>query len=364
MIRAIIVDDERPAIGKLTNMLTASGKIEIAGTFTNALVALEALPRMEIEVIFLDVEMPEMNGITFANNVLNLNENTKIIFVTAYNEYAVDAFEVNAVDYLMKPVTKERLDKALAKVTRKTDVLSVSLWDIKVTCFGKFTVENKEGIPVKWRTKKAEEFFAYLIDHYGKTISRDKIIDVLWGSYEVEKARVNLNTTMYNVKKAFANVGVADLVKYSAGGYQLEEKRIHCDLWILKDSIAKIRTNSMKNMNEFEKIIKICTGGYLKENYFEWAEEKNKYFQGIYLELLIQLAKQYEEVEQPNIALEFLRKGLIMDSLNQRINKELIRLYLRIEDEVSAVKQYEGYKKGLKQEFEIELEESLWKWIK
>lgn len=359
MIKAIIVDDEVPAINRMSNMLGDTGKVEIKGMFTKAREALEAVKTMDIDVIFLDIEMPEINGITFANHILQNYSDTKIIFVTAYTEYAIDAFDVNAVDYLLKPVTKQRLNKALDKVKIKNLEEEPRKWDIQVKCFGKFTVINKEGVQIKWRTKKAEEFFAYLIDNKGKAISRDRIMDVLWNSFEMEKAMTHLNTTTYNMKKAFQNIGLVDIVKYSAGGYQLDESRIDCDLWRLTDIIDKMGKNSINSISENEKVIDICTGGYLNENYYEWAEEKNNFFQGFYLDMLIQLSKKYENDNQTNKALESLRKGLIKDPLNQRINKELIELYLRMKDEVSATKHYDTYKKKLKKEYGMDFEKEI-----
>jgi len=359
MIRAIIVDDEVPAIGRMANMLGGTGKVEVKGTFTKAREALEAVKTMDIDVIFLDIEMPEINGITFANHILQSHSNIKVIFVTAYMEYAVDAFDVNAVDYLLKPVTKDRLNKALAKIKITNIKEEVHKWEIQVRCFGKFTVTNKEGVQVKWRTKKAEEFFAYLIDNRGKAISRDRIMDVLWYSFEMEKAMTHLNTTTYNMKKAFQNIGVNDIVKYSAGGYQLDESRIDCDLWKLQDLVDKMDKSNINSISDYEKIIDICTGGYLKENYYEWAEEKSNFFQELYLDMLIQLSKKYEEDKQGNKALESLRKGIIMEPLNQRINKELVELYLRMKDEVSATKHYDTYRKKLKKEYGMDFEKEV-----
>lgn len=113
-IRCIIIDDEPLAITALKNLLKKLDYIEIVNTYNDSIEAFQQLQFNSVDLIFLDIEMPEISGIQLYKS---LNNPPQVIFTTAYRDYAIDAFDLNATDYLLKPVSFERLLKALNKVT-------------------------------------------------------------------------------------------------------------------------------------------------------------------------------------------------------------------------------------------------------
>lgn len=112
-MRCIIIDDERLARKELRTLLEASPEIEVVGECANADEAREAIERENPDLIFLDIQMPGQNGFDLLET---LDYVPYVIFVTAYDEYALKAFEVNALDYLLKPVDEDRLREAITKV--------------------------------------------------------------------------------------------------------------------------------------------------------------------------------------------------------------------------------------------------------
>lgn len=117
LIRAFVVDDERLAVDRLSRLLTATGRVSIVGSATDPEVALKELRERQVDVIFLDVQMPELSGFDL---LARLDADTPVVFTTAYDQYAVEAFAVNSVDYLLKPIEPARLDRALDKLQRFT----------------------------------------------------------------------------------------------------------------------------------------------------------------------------------------------------------------------------------------------------
>jgi two-component system LytT family response regulator len=117
MIRAFVVDDERLAVDRLRRLLEATGRVTVAGSATDAEDALVQLRERSVDVIFLDVQMPELSGFDL---LARLDADTPVIFTTAYDQYAIEAFAVNSVDYLLKPIEPARLDRALDKLQRLT----------------------------------------------------------------------------------------------------------------------------------------------------------------------------------------------------------------------------------------------------
>lgn len=118
MLRAMIVDDEAPARSEMRYLLDEVGQVEVVAEADNVRRAIEQLKDNRCDVIFLDVNMPGVNGMQFAEALGKLKNPPCIVFVTAYGEYAADAFGVNAIDYLMKPVETDRLKQAINKVSQ------------------------------------------------------------------------------------------------------------------------------------------------------------------------------------------------------------------------------------------------------
>lgn len=114
-MRALIVDDEQLARDRLKRLL-AGGALTLIGEAANGTEALEKIETLQPDVVFLDIEMPELNGLEVARSLTGENNGPRIVFVTAFDEFALKAFEVNAVDYLVKPVQPDRLAKTLERL--------------------------------------------------------------------------------------------------------------------------------------------------------------------------------------------------------------------------------------------------------
>jgi len=118
MIKTLIVDDEPLAHDIIENYVNKIPDMEIVAKCDNAIEANQIIQSQELDLVFLDIQMPQMTGIEL---VKSLNNPPKIVFTTAYAEYAVDGFELNAVDYLLKPIAFDRFLKAVNKVKESMD---------------------------------------------------------------------------------------------------------------------------------------------------------------------------------------------------------------------------------------------------
>lgn len=181
MIKALIVDDEPAARQEMRFLLEQTGSVRVVGEATNADEAYELLTKIDYDVIFLDVRMPGLSGTELARKISELQKRPAVVFVSAYSEYAIDAFEVEADDYLVKPVSEERLLKAIEKIQKRkhggesvkpvqellSDVFFVDLKDRKIPvrfediCFF-------EAVDDYCRLYTAKN--SYLINHSLKTL--------------------------------------------------------------------------------------------------------------------------------------------------------------------------------------------------
>ena len=172
MLKAMIVDDEAPARSELRFLLDEVGKTEVVAEAASVREAIEKMKEYPCDVLFLDINMPEATGLQFADALQHLKFPPAVVFVTAYSEFALDAFEVKAIDYLVKPVETDRLRQAIARV-REHVVLHAK-------------AQKSERIPVEKAGKKiligidqiifvmARDDYAYLqteTDRYFSTVS-------------------------------------------------------------------------------------------------------------------------------------------------------------------------------------------------
>ena len=118
-LRTVLVDDEQLARDELGYLLGQVGGVEVIGQAGNGVEALATIERLHPDLVFLDVQMPGLTGFEVARRMLDGGPASQIIFVTAYDQHAIAAFEVNAVDYLLKPVDQARLEMALQRARRR-----------------------------------------------------------------------------------------------------------------------------------------------------------------------------------------------------------------------------------------------------
>ncbi len=121
-LRAVVVDDEQLARDELGYLLGQMGGVDLIGHAGNGLEALETIERLRPDVVFLDVQMPGLTGFEVARRLVDQGPSPHVIFVTAYDQHAIEAFEVNAVDYLLKPVDPARLEIAVQRARRRVEI--------------------------------------------------------------------------------------------------------------------------------------------------------------------------------------------------------------------------------------------------
>ena len=157
-MRCVIVDDEFPAREELKYFISKFPGTELTQEFGDSLDAFDYLQEhaKEVDVLFLDINMPELNGLNLGKIIRKLNPAMKIIFVTAYREYAVDAFEIQAFDYLLKPYSEDRIEKLLSRLSVEKKQISNK---VSISVGEKIMVFNTEDIIVVEADKKESRVY-------------------------------------------------------------------------------------------------------------------------------------------------------------------------------------------------------------
>lgn len=223
-LKAIIIEDESNLLQLFEIFLNEHSQYEVVQTFSNPLEALEQLPNLTFQVAFIDIEMPQMNGIELAKKISTYNCGAQIVFTTAYVEYALDAIKLGATEYLLKPISPEAIDEITPKLVSKcrhTDILKAYVRQQNqavIQCFGTFMLKNKEGQIVKWPTRKVEELFAYLIAHGDCIVNKWRVAEELWPN----KSLHNIYNSVYLLNKTLKEYKVPISVVNLNEGYKLE----------------------------------------------------------------------------------------------------------------------------------------------
>ncbi|SHL02766.1 Two-component response regulator, SAPR family, consists of REC, wHTH and BTAD domains [Desulforamulus aeronauticus DSM 10349] len=349
MLRAIAVDDEILALCLLENLLQEIGGVNMIGTFTDITRALPAIVEEKPDIVFLDVEMPDQNGLSLAEQLTDLNDETNIVFVTAYEHYALQAFGVRAADYILKPIEKDRLAQTIRRFLKWTG--RVSRLDVEKRCFqahflGNFSLRDPSGDLIKWRTKKVKELCAYLL-HHRQPVHRSQIIDDLWPAVAPDKGSILLHSTVYQLRKTLKSLDCENPILYAGEFYTLcleAESDVH--------EIEEILTClSPANEQVILNLLQYANKDYLEQEDWPWslgAREKLREACKHCLEGYVFSTPATSSKRGARRA--SLEKLIDMEPFEERYIQELIRHHLDLGNRRKALETYRKLEKLLTEE--------------
>ena len=177
LMKVYLVDDEQLALKRLWRLLEETGRVELVGKTTDSEEAKLQIEQLPIDLLFADIEMPGLSGLEL---VASLSNPPLTIFATAYSQYALQAFETNSIDYLVKPVERERLSKALDKAEKVLAMRRPPGWKDVVTELAQSLRQVGPGFPVRVASKVGDKIELLELDKVTHFFSQDKLT---WASY-------------------------------------------------------------------------------------------------------------------------------------------------------------------------------------
>lgn len=343
-ITAILIDDERPALKVMSIMLQKYPQIEIIGQYINPIKAIEDIRLLKPDLVILDIDMPCMNGMEAAERILEESPCTEIVFVTAYEEYALKAYEFHPMDYILKPVSEKRLDKLIAYLLHKINTdKHLPEKTLQIRCFGNFCVMWENQDPIKLRTEKTREIFAYLIDHYDQKVDKEEILESLWPEENPEKAIKQLYNGIYYIRRALYEYGIRDNQMIIDSAYHLIIKNVDLDLLQLK-KLEQCSDDELKDK------IKIFRGLYFEKQDYAWLQLKREEYLLLYQKYLLKLTALYTRDNQYEQAERLLLKAFQEDYINETIAETLLKLYLQMQNKTKGIRIYQTHEVALQKE--------------
>ncbi|MCG7408200.1 response regulator [Paenibacillus sp. ACRRX] len=368
----VVVDDELPALGEMEDLLKEEVLAGEVVLFSHAEHALEWVLRHEPDIVLLDIQMPGINGLAFAERLLDAKSMIEVVFVTAYNQYALQAFELSAVDYILKPVKPERLSRTLQRIHSRRlgqmrpdhHKLNPNVADAHITMdienqqakaipsifsLGRLKIEAPSGL-LKWRTVKVEELFAYLL--LKGSASLDQIINDIFPNSDPNKAKAYVHTCVYQIRRAVVEVSLQTYihVTYTDRMYKL----ILSDIWHDRELFMneKIESSDIKALEEMSSLYR---GDWCEGLDGMWMTTHREEIRDRYLWLLEDMVDLNQKQGEYRKALASIRKLMKLDPWNEHYASLMTELYVENGEKTRAKHFVQEYQ----DQYERELGESL-----
>lgn len=225
----IAVDDEKLALGTLVDSIEKTAPNASIRGFQKPEEALAYAREYKCEVAFLDIKMRGMTGLELARRLKDIRGDINIIFVTGYSEYSLDAFQLYASDYLLKPATPDAVRQALEHL--RTPVRPAQTKRVRMQCFGNFEV-YVDNRPLAFGRARAKELLAYLVDRMGASVTMGELAAVMWEEGPDTPARhSNLRNLIADIKNVLSDAGVGHIILKSRNSIAVDCEAVDCDYY-------------------------------------------------------------------------------------------------------------------------------------
>ncbi|MCE7791740.1 response regulator [Salipaludibacillus sp. CUR1] len=366
-MNVLIVDDEILALDYLENLLVRTGKMTNIYRFSDSEQALKAIELHLVDVLFLDIEMPGLNGFELAEHFLEANRNIDVVFVTAHRDFAVKAFEIDAVDYLVKPIRYERLCHTIERLNKRknTTETPASLSELCLSIKNGITLGESvnEGKELTWRTAKARELFLYLLHHHNKNVQKSEIVEVIWSTQNIEKSFSQLYTTVYHIRKEIKPYAPYIQLISKDDGYRLDVSNLRIDVFDWKKTLKVIDDlDDFENRKTVERLLEEYSGNYLQHSVYLWPGDERLNQKTLWREKALALAVYYENLKTYTKALYWCQKILQEDETDEEIHFRIMKINA-LQNRAELVKQqYRTLVNILQKELDVRPDRSIEEW--
>ncbi|WP_035990449.1 response regulator [Brevibacillus borstelensis] len=366
-MKAILIDDEPMALHFLERQLSGMEDLQVVGKFRDPFMGKQAVETSDVDLVFLDIHIPECNGMELANQLLACKPGLHIVFVTAHDDYAIRAFEINALDYILKPVARERLRNTIqrirsdregpAKIDQQTDILKMSL-------FQQVAIADGEGKPLelRWRTAKGQQLFLYLVQHRGQIVPKTALVDLLWSDLDPDKALQQLYTAVYYIRKTLGPYEEHFTISSSSEGYLMKLEHVQLDVDQFDQFIQSEVAIREDTIQDYESALGLVKGDYLQEHDYVWAESERQRLQSYWVQLALQVVNWYYANHQMEKALVRCLDICHRFPLEEEANLLLMKIYAAQGKHVAVHQQYNRIKELLQAELQEQPSPFLAEW--
>lgn len=245
MKNILIIDDDINAINNITSILLDASSYHLSLFKDQPLAAISYAEKEPVDIAFLDIQMPAMNGTELAKKLSKINPNIKIVYITGYSyekEEILAKSPPNVVTILSKPFSSSELTKVLSSLS----ILNPSIY---LSTFGNFDLLI-DGKAISFSSRKSKELLAYLVNQNGKSVTMEEAICALWPDTEINKAKILYRDAVWKLRKSLNEHNLSSLVNFERALLSVN-KIIPCDYW---EALSNKKSDSYRGeyMNAYE----------------------------------------------------------------------------------------------------------------
>lgn len=361
-MKVILIDDEPVMHLIMRKMLVKYAELKVTGTFVNTDAAAAFLSENpDVELAFVDISMPGDSGLTFAARLDEAGCKTQIVFVTSHKDYALEAFELSVLDYLVKPVTQERLERTINRALesrkivqplQQADTAIRGMSRVSVATLGDFFVRNESG-RVKWISSKSAELFAYLLLNRGRRISRSRLVADIFAGMASVNAEKYLNTTVYQLRKSLEPIGLREAIRSENDGYALELDDAVIDYVEFERQTENLGSIDAGNVEEALNVERLYTGDLFGSKAYVWAIHETDRLSERYASFVKNAAETLLTLSNTAAASKLLLKLHGRNPLEESVVELLMKKHGLDGDKKGLTAQYTDYVRLLKRELGI-----------
>lgn len=358
-MKVLLVDDESIMLLAMKRMLSSIEGVELVGSFQRAEEAFTFLCNHDVDLAFLDIQIGNDDGIELARKLRLHHIELDIVFTTSHADYAMQAYDVYPLDYMVKPISKKRLAQTITRAASKREGISVVRSSpvanrLKVQMLGCFETSSTGQGTVKWISKKSEELFAYLLINRGGSVAKERVIEHIFPDMPIKNAEIYLNTAVYQLRKALGTHGFKEIVISGQEKYRVDLRRVDVDFIQFEQGVellAKIHADNEAVAIELEKQM---LGELLENRSFAWATPEREGINILYASYANTLANWLLACERYPEALQIARRMIARNAFDEETNRLLVHILGAMGDKHALHRHYQQYVEMMQQELNLQ----------
>lgn len=249
------IDDEPKSLRYLHRAIAQAAPEADIQDYPLGTAAIEAIIEQKLrpDIVFSDIQMPELDGLALAVRLKQVSPYSKLVFVTGYSEYSLEAFRLHAVGYVLKPLEESRIREEIENIYPPIEPAEDRLY---IQCFGRFEVYWQHK-PLMFSRRQTKELLAFLVDQKGASCTAEEIADKLWeDDADIAALKHRIRDLIRDLKKTLSEIGIEQVILRRSGQLAIARDMVDCDYYRMLDG-------DMQAANSFH-------GEYMKQ--YSWAE--------------------------------------------------------------------------------------------
>lgn len=353
-MKVLIVDDEPAMLLAMKRLLSNMQDVELVGSFQNAVDALDFVSDRDVDLAFLDIQIAADNGLELARSLLSVCADLDIVFTTSYAEYAIHAYDVYPLDYMVKPISRMRLAQTITKAAsrRRSSTSPGDLTPKRLTVRGLscFEVSSKQAGTVKWISRKSMELFAYLLTNRGRSVTKSRIVGDIFPGMPLKNAELYLNTVVYQLRKVLTLHGLKGMVISLQEQYRVDLDQADVDFIRFEQAVLELSEINTANEAAAIELEKQYAGELFGDKPFEWATVERERLSIVYDSYAKRLASWLLDRKQYREAAHIARRIVSHNEFEEESTLLLLHIFGAMGDRQSLHNYYEHYKQLMLQE--------------